>query len=129
VYYVDFTIFATVFHNTSVFSLRQELQELEELVVLAEPPELDVLAPAVVEVLEELVELEEAILAQLEVLLAARLVNPLAELPQHVLLGAVVLPQEDWLVLAELAEQVSVVLVAKPGMHLAGLAALVDEYI
>ena len=47
----------------------------EQLEVLTGPPELDVLAPAAVEVLVEPVELEEAILAQPVVLLAALLVN------------------------------------------------------
>jgi hypothetical protein len=47
----------------TVLVIRQELVELQEREVLAEPPELDVLVPAVVGVLVELVELEEAILA------------------------------------------------------------------
>ena len=82
--------------------------------MLAEPPELDVLAPAVVEVLVELVELEEAILDWLEVLLVALLVNLIQEaLPQRVQVVTVVLPQEDWLVLVGLAGQVSAARVVK----------------
>ena len=94
--------------------IRQAPVELQELEVLAEPPELDVLAPAVVEVLVELVELEEAILVWLEVLLVALLVNLIQEaLPQPVQVVTVVLPQEDWLVLVGLAGQVSAARVVK----------------
>ena len=59
----------------TVLAIRQEPVELQELEVLTGPPELDVLAPAAVEVLVEPVELEEAILAQRVVLLVALLVN------------------------------------------------------
>src|SRR4029078_11558884 len=64
--------------------IRQELVELRGLQELAEVPEWDVLAPAVVVELVELEQLEEAILAQPVVHLAALLVNLILAAVLHV---------------------------------------------